>query len=217
MRVNPSAFRLKPSGRFVAFEGINGCGKTTLLRSVAATLRARKQPVVETREPGGTPLGEELRKLLLEWSGEKKSERTELLLFAAGRAEHVDKIIRPALAKGSWVLCDRFMHSSVAFQGYGRGLDLSLVGQANEFATQGTVPDLVVLLDLPADTALRRVAARKNNGIDAFENEELAFHERIRQGFLACAETSQIPFLVLDGTLKPEDLQTQTIASLSCA
>lgn len=162
--------------------------------------------MVETREPGGTPLGEEIRKLLLEWPGDKKTDRTELLLFAAARAEHVDKVIRPALAGGSWVLCDRFLHSSVAFQGYGRGISLELVEQANSFAVQGTLPDLVVLLDIKPQVALRRIAERKNSDADAFEAEELDFHERIRRGFLECAKNSSIPFLVLDGEQGPAEV-----------
>ena len=186
------------------------------MRSVAARLRALSRHVVETREPGGTPLGEEIRKLLLEWPGEKKSERTELLLFAAARAEHVDKVIRPALHGGSWVLCDRFLHSSVAFQGYGRGINLDLVEQANSFAVQGTLPDLVVLIDLDPRTALRRIATRTNGDADAFESEELEFHERIRQGFLECANSSPAPFLVLDGSLEPAALVASTLGALGC-
>ncbi len=208
MRVAPSSFRFQRRSAFVSFEGINGCGKTTLMRTLAAVLRERSQTVVETREPGGTPLGEEIRKLLLEWPGEKKSERTELLLFAAARAEHVDKVIRPALTAGSWVLCDRFLHSSVAFQGYGRGISLDLIDQANNFAVQGTLPDLVFLLDIDPQTALRRIASRKNGEADSFETEELSFHERIRQGFLACADSSSAPFVVLDGSLSPGELVT---------
>lgn len=214
MRIDPASFRFQRQSGFICFEGINGCGKTTLMRTFAARLRERSQSVVETREPGGTPLGEQIRKLLLEWPGEKKSERTELLLFAAARAEHVDKVIRPALAAGSWVLCDRFLHSSVAFQGFGRGISLNLIDQANDFAVQGTLPDLVVLIDIDPHTALRRIASRSNGGVDAFEAEELDFHERIRAGFLACADSSRVPFIVLDGSLSPDDLVSATSQAL---
>ena len=168
--------------------------------------------MLETREPGGTPLGEELRKLLLEWSGEKKSDRTELLLFAASRAEHVDKVIVPALNRGSWVLCDRYLYSTVTFQGHGRGIRRDWIDQANALAVQTTLPDLVVLLDLEPREGLRRIASRQDNGKDSFEDEELAFHERIRHGFLECADTSQVPFLVLDGMLPPEELQRITFS-----
>ena len=217
MRVDPSTFRLAQKPSFIAFEGINGCGKTTLMRSISGALRSAQVPVIETREPGGTPLGEELRKLLLDWPGDKKSARAELLLFAAGRAEHVDKVIQPSLSEGSWVLCDRFMHSSVAFQGYGRGLDLHLIEQANEFAVQGTIPDLVILLDIEPLEGLRRAASRSHQGRDAFEQEELAFHERIRQGFLQCAQTSPLPFLVLDGSRPPESVYEAAALVLGCS
>jgi len=217
VRIDPSSFRPPSRATFVAFEGINGCGKTTLMKALSACLRQRSVPVVETREPGGTPLGEELRRLLLEWPGEKKSARSELLLFAAGRAEHVDKVIRPALARGEWVLCDRFMHSSVAFQGYGRGIDLDLVSQANDFAVQGTLPDLVVLIDIDPLEAQRRIARRQGSDKDSFEAEDLAFHRRIRDGFLECARSSPVPFLVLNGSRSPDELRAEAAEALSLA
>jgi len=215
MRVDPSDFRVPAEPSFIAFEGINGCGKTTLLRSICTSLRASGGHVVETREPGGTPLGDELRKLLLEWPGEKISERTELLLFAAGRAEHVDKVIRPAITRGSWVLCDRYLYSSVAFQGYGRGIDRTLIDQANNFAVQGLLPNLVVLIDIDPMEAGRRISARKGGGKDSFEGEALAFHERIRRGFLECADSSPVPFLVLDGSRTPDELHRSLCTVLS--
>ena len=217
MRVDQSSYRIPEAARFIAFEGINGCGKTTLMRSLVSDLRAKGHAAVETREPGGTPLGDELRKLLLEWPGEKISERTELLHFAAGRAEHVDKVIRPSIASGSWVLCDRYLYSSVAFQGYGRGIQRSLIDQANDFAVQGVFPDLVILLDIEPQEGLSRIAARNDSGKDSFEAEELAFHERIRRGFLEVAEQSPVPFLVLDGARSREELHQLAAAVLRCA
>ncbi len=177
-------------------------------------LRKAGHPVCDTREPGGTPLGVELRKLLLEWTGERKSDRAELLLFAADRAEHVDKVIRPALSGGKWVLCDRFVYSTITFQGHGRGIRRDWIDHANELAVQGTYPDLVILLDLDPVEALKRVAARTGNGKDAFEDEELSFHARIRDGFLECADTSKIPFLVLDATKTPDELVALASAAL---
>jgi dTMP kinase len=199
-------FTLKRDPAFIAFEGINGCGKTTLHKLLSARLAASGHTVRDTREPGGTPLGLEIRKLLLDWSGEKKSSRAELLLFAADRAEHVDKVIRPNLARGSWVLTDRFIYSTLTFQGHGRGIDRTLLDQANALAIQGTVPDLVILLDLPPEEAFKRIASRNSAARDAFEDEELAFHTRIRDGFLECAKQSTVPFLVLDATKSPEQL-----------
>ena len=162
--------------------------------------------VCDTREPGGTPLGQELRKLLLEWQGEPKSHRAELLMFAADRAEHVDKVIRPHLAKGSWVLTDRFIYSTITFQGHGRGIDRTLIDEANKLAVQGTLPQLVILLDVSPEEAFKRIASRNSHARDSFEDEELAFHKRIREGFLECARESEVPFLVLDATKTPEEL-----------
>jgi dTMP kinase len=201
-----SGFTLTKAPAFIAFEGINGCGKTTLHKLLSARLAASGLAVCDTREPGGTPLGVEIRKLLLDWNGEKKSSRAELLLFAADRAEHVDKVIRPNLARGTWVLTDRFIYSTLTFQGHGRGIDRTLLDQANALAIQGTVPDLVILLDLPPEEAFKRIASRNSTARDAFEDEELAFHTRIREGFLECATQSTVPFLVLDATKSPEQL-----------
>lgn len=209
MRIDTTTFCLKNRPSFIAFEGINGCGKTTLMRRVSERLRATGSHVVDTREPGGTPLGAEIRKLLLAWDGDKKSDRAELLLFAADRAEHIDKVIRPSREAGSWVLCDRFIYSTITFQGHGRGIRRDWIDQANALATQGFLPDLVVLLDLDPSSARARVEARIGNGRDSFEEEELSFHTRIRNGFLECADTLPTPFLVLDATLSPEELQAQ--------
>lgn len=165
--------------------------------------------MVNTREPGGTKLGKEIRRLVLEWSGEKKSDCAELLLFAADRAEHINKVIIPALNAGSSVLCDRYLYSTITFQGYGRGINRSLIDQANTLATQGLVPDLVILLDLDPETALRRIAARTGNGQDAFEDEQLDFHTRIRRGFIELADTLPVPFFVLDAHASPEELLAQ--------
>lgn len=201
-----SDFTLTKDPAFIAFEGINGCGKTTLHKLLSARIAASGRAVCDTREPGGTPLGVEIRKLLLDWNGEKKSSRAELLLFAADRAEHVDKVIRPNLARGTWVLTDRFIYSTLTFQGHGRGIDCALLDQAIALAIQGTVPDLVILLDLPPEEAFKRIASRNSATRDAFEDEELAFHTRIRDGFLECARESSVPFLVLDATKSPEQL-----------
>lgn len=214
MIIDPSAFKVQASPAFIAFEGINGCGKTTLHRKVSEALRAHHRRVVDTREPGGTELGKEIRKLLLEWPGEKKSSRAELLLFAADRAEHMDKVIRPNLEIGAWVLCDRFIYSTITFQGHGRGIDRQWIDQANFLATQGKAPDLVVLLDIDPVTALTRIKGRSGNGKDSFEDEEIDFHNRIRQGFLECAQNDTVPFLVLDAQKSPDELAAETCRAL---
>lgn len=213
MRI-PPLFTLSQSAHFITFEGINGCGKTTLHRLVSQGLTAAGHRVVDTREPGGTTLGKEIRKLVLEWPHEKISARAELLLFAADRAEHVDKVITPALARGSWVLSDRYLFSTVTFQGYGRGIDRTWIDQANNLAVQKTLPDLVILLDLPVPDAIKRIQTRKDGGRDSFEDEAIEFQQRIRNGFLECADASTVPFLVLDATRKPEELAAETLAVL---
>jgi dTMP kinase len=170
--------------------------------------------VVDTREPGGTELGKEIRKLVLEWSGEKKSDRAELLLFAADRAEHVDKVIIPNRSEGAWVLCDRYIYSTITFQGHGRGIRRDWIDQALNLATQGLTPDLVVLLDIDPITALQRIEKRTNNGKDTFEDEQVEFHARIRDGFLECAGELATPFLVLDANRSPDELVSATLRAL---
>jgi len=214
MIIDPTTFSLNSRPSFVVFEGINGCGKTTLHRKVSEYLRSKGAPAIDTREPGGTELGKEIRKLLLEWRGERKSDRAELLLFAADRAEHVDKVIRPGQSSGSWVLCDRFIYSTITFQGHGRGMNRQLIDEALQLATQGTVPNLVVLLDIDPTLAFERIKGRKDSGRDSFEDEELAFHNRIRNGFLECAQSLPTSFLVLDARLSPEELLAQTLRVL---
>lgn len=170
------------SGRFIVFEGPEGAGKSTQLRLLAARLeRAGMAPVV-TREPGGTPTGEAIRALLLD-PALAIGPLSEFLLYSASRAEHVDKLIRPALAAGRVVLCDRFVGSSVAYQGHGRGLELALIAEVSRYATGGLAPDLTLLLDLDPAEGLQRVAARGQR--DRLEQADLAFHRRVRAGYLA--------------------------------
>lgn len=202
-------FTVQRDPAFIAFEGINGCGKSTLHRLVSQRLRAGGKTVRDTHEPGGTPLGQELRRILLDWKGDPKSHRAELLLFAADRAEHVDKVIRPSLASGHWVLSDRYIYSTITFQGHGRGIDRALIDNANNLAIQGALPDLVVLLDLAPEEAFKRIAKRTSSTRDSFEDEQIAFHNRIREGFLECARDSAVPFLVLDSQKSPEDLAAE--------
>jgi dTMP kinase len=216
MRVHPDLFKLQKLPAFIVLEGINGCGKTTLHRNLSAHLTTLNLMHTNTREPGGTALGLELRRLTLEWSQERKSDIAELLLFAADRAEHVEKVINPALNSGISVLCDRYLYSTISFQGYGRGLDRSLIDAANSLATKrAKQPDLVVLLDLDPKVALARIAARSGNGRDRFEDEELDFHARIRQGFIECADSSDVPFLMLDANASPERLLAETLKIFS--
>jgi dTMP kinase len=203
MRIHPS---LAIAPRFIVFEGLNGSGKSTLMALVASALRTRGHTVTTTHEPGHSSIGPQLRALLLERGAERTSPATELLLFSADRAQHLHEIVRPALSRGEWVLCDRYIYSTIAFQGYGRGLSRELISSANEVATSGLVPDLVLLLDLDVDTAAMRLARRGGREPDRFEDESRAFQLRIRSGFLELADQLPEPFLVLNAEQSPEQL-----------
>lgn len=186
----------------ISLEGIDGAGKSTQVELLAAALRAEGWPVVATREPGGTALGERLRDLLK--GAVPLAPRTELILFAAARAELVEEVIRPALDAGQVVLCDRFADSTRAYQGAGRGLDPALVEASITLATGGLAPSLTVLLDLPPALALAR---RPSSPGDRFESNTLGFLERVRAGYLELARAEPARWLVLDATLPIPRLQ----------
>jgi len=180
-------------GRLLALEGIDGSGKTTQARALAATLGARL-----THEPGATALGAALRRLLLSPEAPPLTLRAEALLMAADRAEHVDLVVAPALAAGEWVVSDRFSGSTLAYQGYGRGLDTAELAQLVAWATSGLAPDLSILVDVPVDLAQSRRAASKP---DRLERLGPAFADLVRQGFLALAAADPAHWVVVDGTI----------------
>lgn len=206
MILDPAALDPDFHPRFIVFEGINGCGKSTLMKSFAARLAARGRECISTFEPGDTPLGAGIRTLVLERPELSIDPVAELLLFGADRAQHISGVIAPALQQQKIVLCDRYMYSMAAFQGYGRKLDRSLIEAVNTIAVQTAIPDLVVLLDVDVPTALGRLAARNDKSVDRLEHEEISFHERIREGFLEIARTRPEPFLVLDGRRTPPEV-----------
>jgi dTMP kinase len=180
---------------FITFEGIEGSGKTTHVDLLGDYLCEKGLRVVKTREPGGTPVGEALRSVLL-----KKDLQvlplTELLVFLASRAQHVEEVIRPALEEGNVVLCDRFVDASYAYQGYGRGIDLGIIETLNRLVTKGVRPNLTILLDCPVDVGLGRKSADGN--LDRFEKEELSFHQKIRNAYIELAEDDPKRFVMLN-------------------
>jgi dTMP kinase len=169
---------------FITFEGIEGCGKSTQARLLKAFLERRGFDVLVTREPGGSPIGEQIRQILLDPVNSGMVPLAELLLYEASRCQHVEAVIKPALEEGRAVICDRFFDASTAYQGYARGLGIRMVGELNLVATGGRKPDLTIVLDLPVDVGLRRLG--KN--LDRIEREAVEFHERVRQGYLRIAE-----------------------------
>ncbi|MGE4131207.1 MAG: dTMP kinase [Bdellovibrionales bacterium] len=191
--------------RFVAFEGLDGAGKSTLIHGLKQELEARRLQAVMTREPGGSGLGDEIRELLLRVDGEAPVPRAEALLYQAVRAQHVEKLIRPSLKDGKWVLCDRFAASSLAFQGGGRSIQTEDIRWLNHFSTTGLEPDLYILLDLPVDESIRRLVKREQDR-DRFEREKKDFHERVRATFLSEASRDAARWLVLNAEQGPEVL-----------
>ncbi|NKX56310.1 dTMP kinase [Arthrobacter mobilis] len=196
---------LTSRGVFIAFEGGDGAGKSTQVAAVQRLLQAAGRTVLRTREPGGTPVGEKLRALVLEHGHGSIDARTEALIFAASRAAHVDQVIRPALERGEIVLCDRYMDSSIAYQGAGRGLGLEAVRDLNLWATGLLRPDVTVLLDVePGLGRERRLAG--DAGEDRLESESDAFHARIRSAFRELAAADPEHYLVLDAGGGREEL-----------
>ncbi len=196
---------------FVTFEGIEGSGKSTHLRQLAAQLRRGGRDVIETREPGGTRAGAAIRELLLGGERSPLAPLAELFLYCADRTEHLDEVVRPALAAGRVVLCDRFSDSTIAYQGYGRRLALDVVRALDESARRGLRPALTILLDCPITEGLARARSR-SAAADRFEGEAAAFHERVRAGFLALAAAEPDRFFVVDATRPIEGVQAAILA-----
>jgi len=204
--------------KFIVFEGLDGSGKSSLMSALEKELQLQSHPVYRTREPGGTPLGDEIRELILRKKpGYAPSPRSELLLYQASRAQHVDEVILPKLKAGFWVLCDRFSASSVAFQAGGRALSVRDVEALNAFSTQNLPIDLTVLLDLSVEESKSRRSRRSEStgeSEDRIESEKEEFHERVRQSFLTQAQAQKDSWLVLNAALTPQELLDLTLAEL---
>jgi len=195
---------VKNRGLFISFEGIDGCGKTTQIDILAKKLRKEKKRVLLTREPGGTPLAENIRNLILHTFNEKVAKETELLLYAAARAQHVETLIKPNLKSGAIVLTDRFADSTVAYQGGGRNIKAVAIERLNKFATGGLEPDVTFLFDLPVKVAALRMAKGKRKK-DRLELEGLAFQEKVRRSFLKIAAAHKKRICIIDASRSVED------------
>jgi dTMP kinase len=195
-------------GRFITFEGGEGAGKSTQLKRLAARLEAQGREVVATREPGGSPGAEAIRELVLKGAADRWSPVTETLLMYAARRDHVERVIRPALARGAWVVCDRFSDSTRAYQGAAGGTDPALIAALERFILEATRPDVTLIFDLPVEVGLERAHARAGAEM-RFESKGQAFHERLREGFLAIARAEPQRCVVIDATGSPGAVETK--------
>ncbi|MBR3889185.1 dTMP kinase [bacterium] len=193
-------------GLFITFEGTDGCGKTTQIERLKDYFEAQGRKVIMTREPGAKGLGTKLREILLNYDGEVSSN-CESFLFLADRAQHIDTLIKPAIERGEIVLCDRHIDSTVAYQGYGRGLDLDRIHMLNEIATSGMKPDITFVFDIDVETAQERVGKTK----DRMESAGLEFFKRVRQGFLEIAKSEPKRVKVLDATQTRDEISEQVV------
>lgn len=191
-------------GLFITFEGPDGSGKTTQIDFLGVFLKKEGYPVLLTREPGGTPIGEKLREIILDCNNTEMDNMTEALLYAASRAQHVAQVILPSLENGTWVICDRFVDSSIAYQGYGRGLGES-VRTINEIAAGGCKPDLTFLLCIDPQIGMKRIEGQ----MDRLEMEQLEFHKATLQGYLKQAEQEPERIVVIDGTREVSIIQAE--------
>jgi len=197
-------------GLFITFEGMDGCGKSTQLNLLADYLKSKGLDSVITREPGGAGLGEKLREILLNYDGEVSSN-CEAFLFLADRAQHIDIIVRPAIEAGKIVLCDRHTDSTVAYQGYGRGVDLAQIKMLNNIATSGLIPDLTFVFDIDVETSQQRVGKNK----DRMESAGLEFHQRVRDGYLAIAKDEPDRIKLIDSVDSIENIFEQVKATFN--
>lgn len=197
-------------GLFITFEGADGCGKTTQMKLLTEYLEQNGIDVVLTREPGGKGLGEKVREILLNYEG-PVSDRCESFLFLADRAQNIDIIVNPAVKEGKIVLCDRHIDSTVAYQGYGRGLDIERINMLNDIATNGQKPDLTFVFDIDVETSMKRVGTQK----DRMESAGIEFHNRVRNGYLELAKLEPQRIKVIDATKSIDEIHKEVISLIS--
>lgn len=196
---------------FITFEGIEGCGKTTQVNHLVSHLEQNNIPCLKTLEPGGTDIGQNIRNILLDSKNTHLAPLTELILYAADRAQHVSEVIKPALDEGRWVVCDRFFDATVAYQGFGRGMDMELIKSLNRKASAGVKPDITILMDCPEEVGIKRALERnKNQNLEdqgRFEKEKMEFHRRVREGYLDLAQKCRDRFRVVDAARSVEEVK----------
>ena len=203
---------------FITFEGIEGCGKTTQIKRLAKNLNRHGIPLVTTLEPGGTAIGKKIRRILLDPLNKNITPLAELILYAADRTQHVEEVIKPSLDQGKWVICDRFIDATFAYQGSARGQDMKLILFLNKKATQGIKPDITFLLDCPVEVGLDRAIKRNktvsHNGQDRFEKENLDFHLKVRSAYLELAHKDRKRFFVIDTTAAKDKVEQRILKFL---
>jgi len=195
------------AGKFITIEGSEGVGKSTNISFISNYLKNKNLTTIETREPGGTKTAEEIRQVLLNTEGETVPEIAELLLFFAARSFHVENLIKPAIQKGHYVICDRFSDASIAYQGYGRGFNIKDINKIASWVHAKVQPDLTILLDAPAEIGMQR--AKKRGAIDRMESEDITFYERVRNGYLTLASEHKERFVIIDATQSLKSVQAE--------
>ncbi len=199
---------------FITLEGGEGSGKSTVLRNIVSALEKEGYAVITTREPGGTPISEEIRNVILDKKNTDMDPRTEALLYAASRRQHLVQKVWPALKEGKIVLCDRYLDSSLAYQGGARNLGIDEVLSINMFATEGTFPDITLLFDLDPEVGLSRIAANAGREVNRLDLEKIEFHKQVRATFLSLAKRYSDRFVVLDASKNVEDVTADALAAI---
>ena len=199
-------------GYFITFEGVEGAGKSTQAKLLYQYLIDNGKEAILTKEPGGTKTGQKIRQILLEKTDEIFPPVAELMLYEADRNFHIHNLIKPSLQQGRYIICDRFTDSTLAYQGYARGLNINLIKQLNEIATEGIKPDITFLIDIPVEEGLKRI--KQTRQADRIEDEDIQFHKRLREGFLKIAENEKDRIVVLDGLETPDNIFKKVIEIL---
>lgn len=206
---------IKVSGIFITIEGPDGAGKTSVISELYPRLQLiAKKGIIKTREPGGIRIAEKIRQIILDPRNEEMDERTEALLYAAARRQHLVEVILPALNEGKIIICDRFVDSSLAYQGAGRRIGMNEIAQINEFATEGTTPHFTLYLDVDSDTGLRRIQQNRTHQIDRLDSEGLEFHQRVRHAYLKIAEENPERITKIDARMGLQEVVDKSFAAI---